>query len=120
MQFPKSSKNEQKLIEIIKDLRNRKPTFETSSKWERGVIYNLCKLLHYDFSTIKQNDRLLVGCDQIKERAIKNGHTDYEGCGCFLASAKFHKNHHDNNYEDTVSYSYLPWTWKKGVKVIYS
>ncbi len=85
---------------------------ETSPK-KRYVIYNLCKLLKLKFIRLDENTRRYVGCNEF----IPINERKYKLCGCDYAPSNFGKYHVTNNYEDTISYSSLPWTYKLGVRI---
>lgn len=78
------------------------------NKYLRLIIYIICKIFGLKCETIKSTEKLLIPCTNFSD----NG-----GCGCDYAPAWFHRNHHDNNYEDTISYSYCYRTCKTGVRL---
>lgn len=75
----------------------------------RGICYNICKLYGYKYSRIMVHGTKLIGCDEYSP--------DGKSCGCDYAPNKFWHYHCYNNYEDTIAYSKIPWTYKIGVKI---
>lgn len=93
----------------------------TESPRARFVIYHLCKILGLRYERIVEHGRKYIGCNEYRPRRewtrrgkewIPPSH-----CGCDYAPFDFWKYHVTNNYEDSVSYSNLPWTYKKGVRI---
>lgn len=109
--------NMERLKNIVEQIRMQVPEIRTKSGWERGVIYNVCKLFGFKIQRIYTHGRILRGCDYYLP---KNGRYDFDSCGCDFAPTKFHKYHSHNNYEDTIAYSNMPYTFKEGVRIFYS
>jgi hypothetical protein len=108
--------NMNKLIFVVEQITQGVPEIRTRSGWERGVIYNVCKLFGLRIQRIYTRGRILRGCDYYLP---KNGRYDFDCCGCDFAPKQFHKYHSHNNYEDSISYSYMPYTFKEGVRIFY-
>ena len=94
----------------------------TESPRARFVIYHLCKILGLRYERIDEHDRKYTGCNEYLprhewEHKYGKGLVPPSHCGCDYAPFDFWKYHVTNNYEDSVSYSNLPWTYKKGVRI---
>lgn len=112
----------------------------TTNGFHRFVLYTLCDLFGFKCGTIKESCRRYMGCNerigsksilvytgsQVKckitnkmypEIQVKNRNNLSEFCGCDNKPKNFGKYHFDNNYDDTISYSLVPWTMKKGVRI---
>lgn len=94
----------------------------TESPRERFVIYHLCKILRLRYERIIEHGRKYTGCNEYLprnewEHRFGRGLVPPNYCGCNYAPDNFWKYHVKNNYEDSVSYSNLPWTYKQGVRI---
>lgn len=119
-----------------KELIIKSETIKITS-YSRLLIYLLCKIFGLNFETIKEVVPVLIPCTDFlpcnknKPRS-KHITTDIQSygndddddwdivCGCDFAPNWFDKNHVDNNYEDTISYSRSYRTRKTGVRVYFS
>jgi len=122
-----------KYFELIKDkymntLENEIDIIDINS-YQRLIIYIICKIFSLSYSTIKENGKILIPCTDFlpsnqglpRSKHITHDIFGYDMiCGCSYAPKWFSKNHHDNNYEDTISYSYRYNTKKIGVKIFKS
>jgi len=81
---------------------------KTRNGKERFVIYTLCKVFGYPFQKILSHCKRLIGCNQFSFTG---------GCGCGNVPSRFAKYRAGNNYEDTVAYYKIPYTYKEGVVV---
>lgn len=112
-----SHENMIKLKSILDQIRQGSPEIRTRSGWERGVIYSVCKLFGFRFERIYTHGHILRGCDFYLP---KNRGVYFDGCGCDFAPKGFHKRHSHNNYEDSIAYSNMPFTFKEGVRIFYT
>lgn len=96
------------------------------NSYQRLIVYLICKFYGLHYSTIKTTEKVLIPCTDFlpcnegvpRERHhTKDVYTDELVCGCYFAPAWFARNHHGNNYDDTISYSYTYRTRKTGVKI---
>ena len=86
--------------------------FMTELPEQRFVIYMMCKVLGLKYEHIYEHSHKIIGCNEY----LPANH-DFGGCGCDYAPPQFHKRHISNNYEDSISYSKMPYTHKLGVRV---
>jgi len=89
----------------------------TKNPYDRFIIYTICNLLGLKHQTIKEHGKKLVGCNEYLPKSERRLIGNKDTCGCAYAPKNFWKHHVNNNYEDTVSYSIMPWTTKVGVRV---
>jgi hypothetical protein len=99
----------EEVVSLMNKIKNRPCEILSDSKRERFLIYNIAKIFGYETITIKEHEKKLVSCNEFSPG--KNN------CGCDYAPPSFWKYHLKNNYEDTVSYSLIPWTKKLGVRI---
>ena len=97
-----------------------------ANSFERCIIYLICKLFDLKTKILTETVKVLIPCtiflpcnkdisyDLHKTHMFYNN--DYV-CGCEFAPQWFSKNHHNNNYEDTISYSYEYRTKKIGLEI---
>ena len=99
---------------------------EDINSYQRMIIYLICKFFSLEYKTIKTNQKILVPCTDFlpcNKGVPRYGHQtkDVYGdelvCGCDFAPSWFHNNHFDNNYEDTISYSYTYRIRSTGIKI---
>lgn len=97
------------------------------NSYERLTIYIMCKILSLKYETIKTIRKIIIPCTDFlpcnkglprEHHVTKIIYDDELVCGCHFAPTWFHNNHHDNNYEDTISYSYTFRTMKIGVRIL--
>lgn len=84
----------------------------TKSKRNRYILYNLCKILKYKYEVIYEHCIKYVGCNEFIPKHLN----EYRICGCDYAPKIFRKHHVRDNYEDTIAYSNIPRTYKRGLK----
>jgi hypothetical protein len=96
------------------------------NSYERLIVYSICCVFQISHYTYKESSQVLVPCTDFlpinkhKDRSKHITHT-FDGydfvCGCNYAPKSFHANHFDNNYDDTISYSYMRRSVKVGVSL---
>ena len=117
------------LIKEFLSVADAEESFEIKeiSSYQRMIIYLICKTFGLTYMTIKTTKKVLVPCTDFlpcnkglprDKHQTKDIFRDEIVCGCDFAPSWFSRNHHDNNYEDTICYSYTYRSMKTGVKII--
>ena len=100
---------------------------ENINSYQRLIIYLICKIFKLTYETIKTTEKFYVPCTDFlpcnkgksrDKHQTKDFYEDELVCGCEFAPSWFGKNHFDNNYDDTISYSWTYRTRKTGIKII--
>ena len=110
--------HKEKTIKYLELIQNNHEEIDilTENKTDRFVIYMLCLILSRKYKRIVENGTKIIGCNEYLPRKLSN----YMTCGCGYAPRKFWNYHYKNSYDDDIAYSIMPYTFKKGVKILKS
>jgi hypothetical protein len=125
------SKEGQEYFDIIKDFvcSDKKEEYveiKIKNSYQRIVIYMICIIFGMKCSKVKDKVDVLVPCTIYlpcnkgkprKDHVTRDFNGDELVCGCYYAPKSFRKHHHDNDYDDRISYSKFNVKMKVAVRV---